>query len=74
MKRYVHYSHSKKVGGIVYRLENKATSHSQTGEPRTTIFSRLENKASPVTHLLKSRGQPFSAGLKTKQALSLTDW
>ena len=49
-------------------------SHSPPGEPRTTIFSRLENKASPVTHQLESQGQPFSAGLKTKQAQSLTSW
>ena len=49
-------------------------SHSQTGEPRTTIFSRLENKASPVTHILESQGQPFSAGLKTMYAQSLTSW
>ena len=73
MKRHVYHSLPKKVGGIVYRLENKATSHSHSGEPRTTIFSRLENKASPVTHILESQGQPFSA-LKTKQALSLTNW
>ena len=49
-------------------------SHSPSGEPRTTIFSRLENKTSPVTHKLKNQGQPFSAGLKTKQAQSLTNW
>ena len=44
-------------------------SHSQSGEPRTTIFSRLESKASPVTHKLESQGQPFSAGLKAKQEI-----
>ena len=38
------------------------------------MFSRLENKASPVTHTLESQGQSFSAALKTKQAQSLTHW
>ena len=49
-------------------------SHSLSGEPRTTIFSRLENIASSVTHILESQGPLFSAGLKTKQAQSLTSW
>ena len=47
-------------------------SHSHPRVPRRTIFSRLEHKASSVTHHLESQGQTFSAGLKTKQAQSLT--
>ena len=50
------------------------SSHSPSKEPRTTIFSRPENKASLVTHLLETQGQPFSESLKIKQAHSLTSW
>ena len=37
------------------------------------MFTGLKTRQ-PVTHLLESQEQPFSAGLKTKQAQSLTDW
>ena len=36
-------------------------------------FSRLENKASLITHCLEKQRQSL-AGLQTKQAQSLTDW
>ena len=50
------------------------SSHPPSKEPRTTIFSRPENKASLVTHLLETQGQPFLESLKIKQAHSLTSW
>ena len=52
------------------------SSHSPTGEERTGIISRLENTASTAaTHILESRGQASSAGLKHSKAQEpLTSW
>ena len=63
-----------KDGHFQQALKQSKPSHSHPKEPRTTIFSRLESKASPVTHPLESQGQPFLAGLKINQAQPLTDW
>ena len=50
MKRYVNHSLPKKDDVLFTHLETKQAQHSLPEEPRKTIFSRLENKASPVTH------------------------
>src|ERR1700761_6143901 len=51
-------------------------SHSQTGEPRTGIVSRLESQqGTAATHFLKSQGQALSAGLNHRKAQQpLTFW
>ena len=59
---------------IIFSKFEIMQAHSHPREPRTTIFSSHKNKASPVTHSLKSQEQPFSASLKTMQAHPLTHW
>ena len=51
-------------------------SHSQTGEQRTGIISRLETQQGmAATHILESRGQASSACLKHSKAWQpLTPW
>jgi hypothetical protein len=55
---------------------DELTSHSQTGEPRTGIVSRLETQqGTAATHILESQGQALSAGLKHSKAQQpLTSW
>src|SRR6267378_2994546 len=51
-------------------------SHSQTGEPRTGIFSRVKIQLTmEATHKLESQGQALSAGSKSSSPWKpLTDW
>ncbi len=51
-------------------------SHSQTGEPRTAIVSRVKIQLTmEATHKLESRGQPLSAGSKSSSPWKpLTNW
>src|SRR6266404_6066621 len=50
--------------------------HSQTGEPRTAIVSRVKIQLTmEATHKLESRGQPLSAGSKSSSPWKpLTHW
>ena len=51
-------------------------SHSQAGEPRTGIVSKLETQqGTTATHILESQGQALSAGQKhSKPPQPLTYW
>ena len=51
-------------------------SHSQTGEPRTGIVSRLESQqGTAATHILESQEQALLAGLNHRKAQQpLTFW
>ena len=46
------------------RLETKQDQSLTDWRVKDNHFSRLENKANPVTHRLESQGQPFSAGFE----------
>ncbi len=64
--------------GVVSRLQTQrgTSTHSLPGEPRTCVVSRVETqRGAAPTHLLESRGQESSAGLKHGRARqSLTCW
>jgi hypothetical protein len=58
------------------RIAARHHSHSQTGEPRTGIISRLElQQGTTTTHRLESQGQASSAGQNCSKAPQLlTHW